>query len=253
MIIDTHIHLNMKDYNDDLDQLLENAKLAGVEKMIVVGMDNYHNKKAVELSKKYPNLYASVGIHPVDVGKLTLDDVMPYVNHKKVVAIGETGIDLYWNKDNLELQQQEFIKQIELAIKLDKPIIIHTRNSFNEAFECVKPYIGRLRGVFHSFSSNLEDAKKCIDAGFYIGIGGVVTFKKALELQEIVTHIDLSHMLIETDGPFLTPHPYRGKRNEPAYNKLIAEKIAELKGVSFEEVCKITTQNANNLFGLESL
>ncbi|HLS99891.1 MAG TPA: TatD family hydrolase, partial [Acholeplasma sp.] len=187
------------------------------------------------------------------VDNLEVEDIMKYVTHPKVVAIGETGIDLYWRNDNLDKQKAYFIKQLELAVKLDKPIIIHTRNSFKEAFECVKPFIGKVRGVFHSFSSNIEDAKLAIEAGFYIGITGVVTFKKAEALHEIVTNIPLEHIVVETDGPFLAPVPFRGKRNVPAYNKYVVEKIAELKGISSEEVAAKTTDNAIKLFGLETL
>lgn len=251
MIIDTHAHLNMHQFDKDLDAVINNAKALDVGKMIVIGMDKYHNQRALFLAEKYDNLFAAIGVHPVDVNKLTVDDIIPYLGKDKVVAVGETGIDLYWNKDNLEKQKTYFVRQIELAIQYDLPIIIHTRNSFDEAYDCVKPYKGKLRGVFHSFSSGLKEAKMVIDLGLYIGISGVVTFPKAIELKEIVKEVSLEHLLLETDAPFLTPAPYRGKRNEPGYTFYVAREIANIKAIDIETVKKVTTENANKLFRLE--
>ncbi len=252
MIIDTHAHLNMHQFDKDLDAVLANAKAHGVGKMIVIGMDKYHNQRALFLAEKYDNLYAAIGVHPVDVDKLSVDDILPYLEKDKVVAVGETGIDLYWHKDNLEKQKAYFIKQIELAIQYDLPIIIHTRNSFDEAYDCVKPYKGKLRGVFHSFSSGLKEAKMVIDLGLYIGISGVITFPKAVELKEIVKEVPLEHLLLETDAPFLTPAPYRGQRNEPGYTFYVAREVASIKAIDIETVKKVTTENANKLFRLET-
>lgn len=249
-MIDTHAHINTKQFDNDIKQVIERANNAGVDKVIVVGMDAYHNQKALELIDTYPNLYASIGIHPTTL-KGNVSDLKPLLEHKKVVAIGETGIDLHWQTDNLDLQKKYFIEQIELAIAYQLPIIVHTRNSFKEAYECLLPYKGHITGVFHSFSSNLEDAKKAIDLGFYIGISGVVTFKKASELHDIVKHIDLKHMILETDAPYLAPVPHRGSRNEPSYTQYVLKEVAKIKAISPQFVDEITTKNANNLFGLE--
>ncbi len=251
-MIDTHAHLNTIEYINDLDEVIHRAKNVGVEKIILVGMDLKHNQKALELSLEYPIFYPTVGIHPCSVDEESLDDLYELAKNPRVVAIGETGIDLYWRQDNLALQQEVFKKQIELAIQLNKPIIIHTRSSFNEAYEVIKPYKGQIKGVFHSFSSTLEDALKVIELGLYIGISGVVTFKKALEIKQIVEHIDLKHILLETDSPYLSPSPYRGKRNESAYTHLILEEVARIKQIDPKIVEDITNENAKKLFGLES-
>lgn len=251
MIVDTHLHLNTEDYKDDLDQVIKNANDQGVEKLIVIGMDHKTSKKAIEVAETYDGVYASVGLHPgyVDEG----DDsafIHKYINHPKVVAIGETGLDFYWTKDNMELQIKRFKEQIELSIRYDLPLVIHTRNSFQEAYELLKPFKGKAFGVFHCFSSNLEDAKKAIELGFYIGIDGPITFKNPKDLLSIVKEIDLKHILLETDSPYLAPSPFRGKRNEPKYLVEVVKKIAEIKNLTVEDVQKITTRNAHQLFNI---
>lgn len=250
MIVDTHAHLNMEDYAEDLEQVLVNAKKNKVEKIIVIGMDEPSNHKAIKLADAHEMLYATVGVHPGYVDESTTNHLESLIQEKKVVAIGECGLDLYWRQDNYELQKKVFIEHIELAAKHHLPLVIHTRSSFEEAYQCLLPYRGKVTGVFHCFSSNLYDAKRAIGLGFYIGIDGPVTFKKATELLEIVTHIDLKHILVETDSPYLAPMPYRGKRNEPAYTKFVVDKIAEIKGVTPEAVMKQTTRNAHELFNL---
>ncbi|WP_162146874.1 TatD family hydrolase [Acholeplasma granularum] len=251
-MIDTHAHINMKEFEDKLDLIVENAISNNVTHIIVVGMDFFHNERSFILANTYNNMFATVGIHPTTL-KGNVKDLEKYLLHKRVVAIGETGIDLYWNKDNLELQTKYFKEQIELAIEYRLPIIIHTRNSFNEAYEIIKPYKGKITGVFHSFSSNYEDALKAIDLGFYIGISGVVTFKKAEELKEVVEKIDLKHLLLETDSPYLAPIPFRGKKNEPAYTNYVLKEVALLKNIDEKIVDKITTENAIKLFKLENI
>ncbi|MDX9691344.1 MAG: TatD family hydrolase [Acholeplasmataceae bacterium] len=249
-IIDTHAHLNTKEFDDDLEQTILRAKQNDVTDMIVIGMDEYHNKKAIEIADEYPNIYATIGVHPGYVDEATVEHIISLISHHKVVAIGECGIDLYWTKDNLELQKQVFIQQIELSIEHNLPLVIHTRNSFDEAYECLLPYKGKARGVFHCFSSHLQDAKKAIDLGFMIGVDGPITYKNAEDIREIVKTIDLSHILVETDSPYLSPTPNRGKRNEPANTKEVVKKIAEIKGITIEEVAQITYQNAQKLFQL---
>lgn len=251
-MIDTHAHINTKQFNQTIDAVIDRAKANHVNHIIVIGMDAYHNKRAVDLANQYPNLYATVGIHPTTLeGDVAL--LKPFLDNKKVVAIGETGIDLYWDKTNLDLQEKYFKAQIELAIEYDLPIIVHTRDSFTEAYACLEPYKGKVRGVFHSFSSNLSDAKKAIDFGFYIGISGVVTFNKATDLHEIVEKIDLKHMILETDAPYLAPVPFRGKTNEPAYTLYVLKKVALIKNIDEKIVDEVTTNNAIKLFNLEDL
>ncbi len=250
MIIDTHAHLNTLEFQEDIDQVVHRAKKNHIKNILVIGMDEPHNLKAIELAKTYDMLYATVGVHPGYVDEQTTDHLEDLLKSEKVVAVGECGIDLYWKQDNLDLQKKIFIEQIELSIKHDLPLVIHTRNSFNEAYECLLPYKGKARGVFHCFSSDTNDAKKAIELGFMIGIDGPVTFKNAKEVHELVEKIDLKHIIIETDSPYLAPHPYRGKRNEPSYLTYVAQKIAEIKGISFEEVAEVTSKNAIKLFRL---
>lgn len=250
MIIDTHAHLNIKEFQVNLEEVLARSRQNGVNNVIVIGMDEESNKIAIKLTKEHEMLFATVGVHPGYVDDETTEHLMELAKDDNVVAIGECGIDLYWRKDNLELQKKIFIEQIELSLKTKLPLVIHIRNSFEEAYQCLLPYKGKVKGVFHCFSSSLDDAKRVIELGFYIGIGGPVTFKKAEELKKIVKEIDLKHLVVETDSPYLAPMPYRGKKNEPAYTKYIVSKIAELKEISIEQVCRQTTNNAELLFDL---
>jgi len=250
MMIDTHCHLNIEEFKNDYEQVISDAKLEGVNQMIVIGIDPVSNLKAIQIANSFQNIYATVGIHPGVVDDYDISSIENLLKEPKVIAIGEIGIDLYWRQDNLEKQKEIFIKQIELAIKFNLPIIIHTRNSFSKAYDCVKPYKGKVKGVFHCFSSTLEDAKKAIDLGFYVGIDGPVTFKNAKDIKEIATHIPLEKILIETDSPYLSPHPFRGKRNEPKRLKYIAQAIADLKGIDISLVIQQTTKNAKSLFKL---
>lgn len=252
MIIDTHAHLNMEDYDHDLDHVLSRALKNDVTKILVIGMDDASNQKAIQLAEEHEMLYATVGIHPgyVDSDQDT-DRLRSYINHPKVIAIGECGLDFYWREDNKELQFKIYEEQIKLAIEFQKPLVIHTRNSFKEAYEKLIPYQGQVQGVFHCFSSDLEDAKKAIDLGFMIGIDGPITFKKNDVLKEIIEHIDLKHLLVETDSPYMTPAPHRGKRNEPGYTRFVVEKIAEIKKMDVHEVADITKQNAYKLFHIK--
>lgn len=251
-MIDTHAHLNVENFNHKIHETLDFALKQGVSKIIVIGMDQVSNQKAIDLAQKHPPLYASVGFHPG-----YLDQELDYVllekqlKEDKVVALGECGIDLYWRKDNLEYQKDVFLNQIKLASKTKKPIIIHTRDSFDQTYDVLKPFKNQVTGVFHCFSSTLADAIKVIDLGFYIGIDGPITYKKNTELVELVKAIDIKHILIETDSPYMAPVPYRGKENQPGYVLEVAKKIAEIKNMTVDEVIKVTTQNASKLFNLE--
>lgn len=246
-MIDTHIHLNFDNYIDDLDMCIINAEDHGISKMIVIGIDAVSSDQAVILSEQFPSLYASVGMHPSYLSD-DLSYISQLVQHPKVVAIGECGLDLFHTELNLEEQKIMFKKQIELAIQYNKPIIIHSREAVRACIDMVKPYKGTLRGVFHCFAGTVEEAHEIVSLGFYIGVNGPITFKNAFDAKAIVKALDLKHILTETDGPYLAPEPYRGRRNVPENIKYIVKGIAQIKGMSVQEVDKITTQNAYDLF-----
>lgn len=249
-MIDTHAHLNMKDFQEDMDQVIESAKEKGLSHIIVIGMDHASSLRAIELAETYDIVYATVGLHPGYVDEDDVHFIKPLLSHPKVVGIGECGLDFYWQKDNELKQRKAFQYQIELAKETGLPLVIHTRNSFLEAYDMVYPFKGKIKGVFHCFSSHLEDAIKTIDLGFYIGIDGPITYKKNDELINIVKNIDLHYLLIETDSPFLTPTPLRGQRNEPGHVKFVLEKIADVLQLDVKTLDAQTTENTFKLFNL---
>ena len=246
MLIDTHCHLSYEYYNN-LDELIKNMN--GI--MIASGCDDKTNKEVLELVQKYPNVYGTLGIHPSEIDSITSESfeiIEKNINNPKIVAIGEIGLDYYWVKDNKEQQKEIFIKQLDLAQKYNKPVVIHTRESIQDAYDILKNY--KLKGTIHCFSSSLEMAKEFIKLGYKIGVGGVITFKNSVKLQEIVKELDLKDILIETDSPYLTPEPYRGKRNKPEFVYFVAKKISELKNIDLEKVIEITGNNATLEFDL---
>ena len=247
-MIDTHAHINTKEYDNRIDEIIQNAKRNNVNKIITVGMDKKTSIRAIELAEQYDEIFASVGIHPAYVDESNHNDLNNLYNNKRVVAVGEIGLDYYWKDDNRKLQEKVFEEQLLKAIELDLPVIIHTRNSFKETYEIVSKYKGKIKGVFHCFSSDLEDAIKTVELGFYIGVDGPITFNNNEPIRTIIEKIDLKHILIETDSPYLTPVPFRGKKNEPANVMYVAKKVAEIKNISLEEVIKQTSINAKNLF-----
>ena len=255
MLFDTHAHLNAEQYKDDLSEVIERALQAGVEMMTVVGFDRPTIEKAMDLVETYDFLYASVGWHPVDAIDMRDADlkwIEEVSGHPKVRAIGEIGLDYYWDKSPKDIQQQVFRKQIRLAKKVNLPIIIHNREATSDIVEILKEEgASEVGGIMHCFSGSVETARECLDMNFYISLGGPVTFKNAKKPKEVAKDVPLDKLLIETDCPYLTPHPHRGKRNEPAYVKLVAEQIAELKGLTFDEVAAATTENAKRLFGIK--
>lgn len=255
MLFDTHAHLNAEQFNDDLEEVIERAKHEGVQELVVVGFDRPTIKKAIELADTYEFIYASVGWHPVDAIDMTEEDLQwieALASHPKVVALGEMGLDYYWDKSPKDVQHEVFRKQIRLAKKVKLPIIIHNRDATSDVVEILKEEgAAEVGGIMHCFTGSVEVAKECIEMNFYISLGGPVTFKNAKKPKEVAAEIPLDRLLIETDCPYLTPHPYRGKRNEPSYVKLVAQQIAELKGVSFEEVAEATTANAKKCFGMK--
>lgn len=254
MLFDTHVHLNAEQFDEDLEEVISRAREAGVEKMVVVGFDRPTINRAMELIEQYEFLYASIGWHPVDAIDMKDEDlawIEELSNHPKVVAIGEMGLDYHWDKSPKDVQKDVFRKQIHLAKKVKLPIIIHNRDATQDIVDILREEgAEEVGGIMHCFSGSPEIAQECVDMNFYISLGGPVTFKNAKKPKEVAKEIPLEKLLIETDCPYLAPHPNRGKRNEPAYVKLVAEQIAELKEVSLEEVENITTENAKKLFNI---
>ena len=270
--IDTHSHLFLEEFKDDLNFAIERSINKGLEYIVLPNIDSTTIDSLLDACKKFPDICLPViGLHPTSVNdnyEKELDIVEHYLeqhnsfkmNNEQLktknyfFAIGETGIDLYWDKTFFEQQKKAFIRQLELSAKYDLPIIIHTRNSINETIEIItnsklKTQNSKLKGIFHCFPGTTEQAKTVIDLGFKIGIGGVVTFKNS-GTQDIVKNIDLKDIVLETDSPYLAPVPYRGKRNESSYIPIIAEKIALIMGISIETVASVTTQTAKNLFNI---
>ncbi|WP_416148107.1 TatD family hydrolase [Salipaludibacillus sp. HK11] len=254
MLFDTHVHLNVEQFEDDLEEVIARAQEAGVENMVVVGFDEKTIKKAINLVETHDFLYAAVGWHPVDAIDLTeehLNWIEELASHPKVVAIGETGLDYHWDKSPKDVQKEAFRKQIHLAKRVNLPIIIHDREAHQDIVDILKEEKAEdVGGIMHCFGGSIEIAQECLKMNFHLSFGGPVTFKNAIRPKEVVKEVPLERLLIETDAPFLAPHPFRGKRNEPGYVKLIAEQIAELREVSYEDIAKQTSLNAKKLFGI---
>ncbi|QDP38814.1 TatD family hydrolase [Radiobacillus deserti] len=252
MLFDTHVHLNVQQFDEDRDEVMDRAREAGVEKMVVVGFDRETIPKALSLAEKHDHIYAAVGWHPVDAIDMTeqdLDWIEELANHPKVVAIGEMGLDYHWDKSPKDVQKSVFRQQIALAKRVNLPIIIHNREATEDIVEILKEEnAAETGGIMHCYNDSAEYIQDCLDMNFYISLGGPVTFKNATLPKEVAKVVPLDRLLIETDCPFLAPHPNRGKRNEPAYVKLVAEKIAELRDITYEEVARATTENAIKLF-----
>jgi TatD DNase family protein len=254
MLFDTHVHLNAEQYEDDLQEVINRALEKGVQNMVVVGFDEPTIKKAIQIAETYDFIYASVGWHPVDAVDMT-DEHLAWIEelaqHPKVVALGEMGLDYHWDKSPKEVQKDVFRRQIRLARKVNLPIIIHNRDATEDVVTILKEeHVEEVGGIMHCFTGSIEVAKQCMDMNMYISFGGPVTFKNAKKPKEVAIELPLDKLLIETDCPYLTPHPFRGKRNEPGYVSYVAEQIAELKGITYEELAAITTANAKKLFGI---
>lgn len=253
MLIDTHSHIDMDDY-EDLGSIISNAKTSGVENIIIPSVDRTSFKKVISIANQTDGIYCALGVHPSEAQKATEEDFYELEElcekEKKVVGIGECGLDYYWDKSFVQEQKKVFERQIQIAIKHNLPLIVHDREAHKDSFDMLVQTEGKIPVVMHCFSGSLEFAKECIKKGFYIALGGVVTFKNAKKAHEVAQHIPLEYLLLETDAPYLTPEPFRGKRNEPAYIKFVAEKIAELRGTSFDGIAQATTQNARKVFGI---
>ena len=249
---DTHTHLYLNAFDDDRANVVKNAIEQDVKYMLLPNIDSSSIDPMFELCKAFPeNCFPMMGLHPTSVKenyKEELEIISGWFEKQNFIAVGEIGIDLYWDQSFQKQQEEAFRFQIDLALKNEIPIVIHSRDSFDEIFNVLEDYRGSgLKGVFHCFTGSLEQANKAIDLGFYLGIGGVLTFKNS-GLDKVIAEIDLKHILLETDSPFLAPTPFRGKRNESAYINLVANRLSQIKNIDREEIAKITTQNAIDLF-----
>jgi TatD DNase family protein len=253
-MIDTHAHIYADEFNDDIEAVLTRSKSAGVSRILMPAIDSETHEKMISLEDNQAEYCISMmGLHPCSVKSNYKDElkaIEAYFTKRKFIAVGETGLDFYWDLTFKDQQYEVFHRQAELALNYNIPLVIHSRNSTNECIEVVRQHQnGNLKGVFHCFSGTAEQAQKIVDLGFYLGIGGVLTFKNS-GLDKAIAEIDLSKIVLETDAPYLAPVPYRGKRNECGYILYVAQKLAELKGIPVNEIDAITTDNASNLFGL---
>jgi len=251
MIIDTHSHIYGEQFDDDRKEVVERALANGVEKICLPNIDVDSIQQVKDLTAAYPDTcFPMMGLHPCSVGEDYQKDlaiIKEELYNGDYIAVGEIGIDLYWDKTTLPQQVEAFKEQIEWSIDLGLPIVIHCRDSFDEIFEVIAPYKGKITGIFHCFSGNVEQAKFITDMGLYLGIGGVVTFKNA-GLDKVVAQLSLEHLVVETDSPYLTPSPHRGKRNESSYTLNVAEKLASIFEVGLDEIAQITSDNARKVF-----
>ncbi|MDD3014274.1 MAG: TatD family hydrolase [Candidatus Gastranaerophilales bacterium] len=251
-LIDTHAHLDFEDYQGNFDNLLDEAKSAGVEKIIIPGVTIKDLNRIITLIDKYENLFGAVALHPSEAKDWNDDSyniLKEYASHPKVVAIGETGLDYYWDKTFTDTQKFVFKEHTRLAKELDLPLIIHDRDAHADILEILKEE-GVNKGVMHCFSGSAEFAAECIKLGMHIALGGPVTFKNAKKPKEVAKSVPLDKLVLETDSPFLAPQPFRGKQNDPSKIKLVAEEIASIKKISLEEVANITSKNAEILFAI---
>lgn len=251
MFIDSHCHISREDY-ENIDKVVKSAKDAGVSYLIVSGYDIKNNKEVIDIANRYDNIYLSIGFHPSEANVITDNDINnlkeQIKNNKKVIAIGEIGLDYHWEKDNKDKQKELFKKQINLAKELNLPIVVHSRDAFQDTYDILKE--ANHRGVIHCFSGNIENAKMYANLGYYFGIGGVLTFKNT-NLRETVKEMPVDRILLETDSPYLAPTPHRGEQNEPKYIPIIAEELAKIYGKSVNEIGFITTRNVCDVFNIK--
>lgn len=256
MLFDTHMHVNVDQFKDDKEDVIQRAFDAGVTHMVVVGFDRETIPLAIEIAEQYETIYAAVGWHPVDAIDMTESDlewIKELSSHPKVVAIGEMGLDYHWDKSPKEVQEAVFRKQIRLAKEVDMPIIIHNREATEDIITILQEEdAGQIGGIMHCYNDDVRYVQACLAMNFYISLGGTVTFKNAPLPKEVAVEVPIDRLLVETDSPFLAPHPNRGKRNEPAYVTLVAEKVAALREMPLEELHQKTTENAFRLFRLKS-
>lgn len=254
-LFESHAHLEHKKYKNELDKIIHRAKEVGVKYIVNVGSNLSSSYRSLTLSQTYSEIYATVGIHPHEASEFdnsSLQVLKDLAKADKVVAIGEIGLDYYYEHSPRDIQKKALRAQLTLAKSVGLPVVIHNREADQDILNILKnSKIEEIGGVLHCFSSDITMAKACLDLGLYLGFGGVITFKKAKQLRQVVQQLPLSRILLETDCPYLSPHPLRGKRNEPAYLKFIAQKIGEIKGISLEEVVETTTANACKFYGIK--
>ncbi len=267
MLIDSHCHLDLPHFDDDRDDVVARAEMAGVKTIVTIGIDLPHSAAAIALAERYPQVYATAGVHPNDCqefGPATLVEIRRMSEHPKVVAIGEIGLDYYWDRTPPDRQKEVFQRQLDLAAELGLPVIIHNREAHEDVRTQLRTWVTKgslpgsslsqrpFAGVLHSFSADLSMAEEAYEWGFILGLAGPVTFKNARQLHALVPHLRPDRLMVETDAPYLTPHPHRGKRNEPARVRLVAEKLAELWDMPFAEIERLTTTTAQTFYGLDA-
>jgi TatD DNase family protein len=253
LIFDTHAHYDSSQFDEDREEVLSSMQEQGVSTIVNVGASYESCFLVPEMVKKYPFMYAAVGVHPDEVGALneeTFARMKEQFGQEKVIAVGEIGLDYYWDNESREVQKTWFIRQLELARELNLPVLIHSREAAADTMEIMKEYGQGLRGVIHCYSYSKEMAAEYVKMGYYIGIGGVITFKNGKKLKEVAAEIPLTSIVLETDCPYLAPEPFRGKRNQSGYIQYVAEEIARIKGISVEEVLAQTEENAKKMYGL---
>lgn len=250
-LIDTHAHIDMY---ENWEEIVEDAQQNGIKKIVIPSVEEQYFQKIINIINSNDNLYGMLGIFPTEAKTWDdniLDKMKELASNKKIVAIGEIGLDYYWDKTFVDKQKDIFVKQIKLANELDLPIVIHDREAHKDCFDIIKELgVKNNKVLFHCFSGSPEFAMECVKEGWYIALGGVVTFKNAIKAKEVAKTIPLSHLVLETDSPYLTPVPFRGKENRPAYVRYVAEEIAQLREVNIEEIIETTTQNAEKFFGI---
>lgn len=251
MLVDSHCHLNFPEFKDDLDAVVGHAQNQGIGYMLTVNTRLSESLEVQSIAEKYPNIFCSVGVHPHDSkdyhDQSLVEQLGIHASHPKVVALGETGLDCYYNNSDQTAQIDCFKMHLDAGLKLNLPVIIHTRDADVDTISCLDEY-PKTQGVFHCFSGSSDFAKLGLDRGLYISFSGIITFKKAEELRQAVKYVPLDRLLVETDSPFLAPIPHRGKRNEPAFTRYVAQLVAQIKEIPFEEVVEVTTENFFTLF-----
>lgn len=253
MIFETHAHYDAEQFNEDRDELLKKLPSQGVATVVNIGASLEGCQASIDLADKYEHVYAAVGVHPDEVGALNMETfawLREQYNHDKVVAVGEIGLDYYWDNESHDIQKKWFIEQLKLAKEKQLPVVIHSREATEDTLEIMKEYGRELSGVIHCFSGSVEVAREYVKMGYYLGIGGVVTFKNSRKLKEVVMDIPLEYLVLETDCPYLAPTPNRGKRNDSTQLEYVAKEIADLKDISYEEVITITRENGRKLYGI---
>lgn len=250
-LVDSHCHINDEKFNEDREEIFKRAE-KNLEFIVNIGNDLETSKESIKYSEKYPFVYAVIGVHPTDISTyndIVEKELIELSNNKKVVAIGEIGLDYYWMEDEKEVQKEGFRRQMALAEKLNLPVVIHSRDAMEDTINILNEF-PNVKGIFHCYPGSFESAM-LVPNDYVFGIGGVLTFKNARKTVDFIEKIDLSRIVIETDSPYLTPTPFRGKRNEPIYVEYVAQKIAELKNISLDEVINITTENAKRIYNIK--